>query len=298
MSTSDRIQLRFTGDYALADSVALGTRAAFVSGMRTASAGRPPILDLVFPVEGPWDTIGVTVHQTDVGVFADVVANPGKVSTSDIRDRLEHILALDVDGEGFRTLAQSDPVVAGLQTERRGVRPVLFPSPYEAAARAIIGHRLHVRQAAALHARIAADHGVPCEIAGATMHGFPAPGKLADLTPVQGLSETKTTQLRALGTAAAEGWLDTARLQAMPQDAAMKHLQELAGIGPFSAELILIRGVGDPDAFPATEMRLQRAMAQAYGLGSDPDLATLRRIADGWRPYRSWVGLLLRNHGA
>ena len=72
-------------------------------------------------------------------------------------------------------------------------------------------------------------------------------------------------------------------------------LQQLAGIGFFSAELILLRGVGDADAFPKSEKRLHRAMAAAYHLGDDPDLDTLERIADGWRPHRSWVGLLLRN---
>jgi DNA-3-methyladenine glycosylase II len=81
----------------------------------------------------------------------------------------------------------------------------------------------------------------------------------------------------------------------MPRDVALSHLQHLPGIGPFSAELILMRRVGDPDAFPRTELRLQRAMAAAYGLGQKPDLAVLEKIADGWCPYRSWVGLLLRN---
>ncbi len=60
-------------------------------------------------------------------------------------------------------------------------------------------------------------------------------------------------------------------------------------------KLILLRGVGDPDAFPRQEKRLHRAMAAAYHLGDDPDLETLERIADRWRPSRSWVGLLLRN---
>lgn len=72
-------------------------------------------------------------------------------------------------------------------------------------------------------------------------------------------------------------------------------LQKLPGIGPFSAELIMLRGAGDADAFPNTEMRLHKAMAQEYELGENPDLKTLLDIAENWRPYRTWVGLLLRN---
>lgn len=297
MLKSDSIELRFTGDFALADSVTLATRAAFVSGMRATIDGSP-VLDLVFPVEGSWETIGVVVKQTHDTVIAQIVANPGTVAIDTIRDRVEHMLALDIDGRAFQDLAGNDQVVAALQADRRGVRPVLFPSPYEAAARAIIGHRLNVKQAAKLHARIAAEYGEGVTIDGRTVHGFPAPSKLAALAPVDGLAERKVEQLRALGTAANEGWLDTPRLQAMAHDAAMAHLQQLGGIGPFSAELILLRGVGDPDAFPLTEMRLHRAMADAYHLGDDPDLSTLEGIAETWRPYRSWVGLLLRNRSA
>ena len=71
-------------------------------------------------------------------------------------------------------------------------------------------------------------------------------------------------------------------------------MQTLAGIGPFSAELILLCGAGDPDAFPTQEKRLHRAMAAVYHPGGDPDLDDLQRVSDSWRPYRTWVALLLR----
>ena len=58
----------------------------------------------------------------------------------------------------------------------------------------------------------------------------------------------------------------------MTTDEVTQHLLELPGIGPFSVELILIRGMGDPDSFPREEKRLHRAMAMAYNLGDSPDL--------------------------
>lgn len=296
MTGDHPMPLRFTGDYSLAASVTLAARAAFAPAMRTDHEGAPR-LDIAFPMEGSWHSVAASITQTEDGVSAAITANPGGLASDIIRARLEHILALDVPGEGYRQLALTDPVIAGLQAERPGVRPVLFPSPYESAARAIIGHRLHVRQAAAVHARIAADHGTTFDIGGRPVYAFPAPDGLAVLPSVVGLADRKVVQLRALGVAAGDGWLDTQRLAAMAHNAAMAHLQKLGGIGPFSAELILLRGVGDPDAFPLTEMRLQGAMAAAYTLGEDPDLQTLEAIADTWRPYRSWVGLLLRHLG-
>jgi DNA-3-methyladenine glycosylase II len=298
MLNTTSFELRFTGDYSLANSVAMAVRAAFVGGFRQQdNDGGREVLDLVFPIEGSWSPVGVSVSQHGPNLTAEVIGNPDGVATETIRQRLEHMLALDVDGEGFRLLGRSDTVVAALQHQRPGVRPILLPSPYETAARAIICHRLNVRQAATIQARIASNLGVGIAFEDCTRFAFPSPLRLVELELVAGLAEQKVEQLRALGAAAADGWLDTDRLQVMDREAAMSHLQKLAGIGPFSAELILIRGVGDSDAFPVNEMRLHKAMAEAYQLGERPSLPTLQAIAEQWSPYRSWVGLLLRNWG-
>ena len=84
-------------------------------------------------------------------------------------------------------------------------------------------------------------------------------------------------------------------LLALDHDKAMTRLQELPGVGPFSAELVLIRGCGDPVVFPRAEGHLHRAMTEAYSLGEHPDLDALEAVAARWRPYRSWVGLMARD---
>ncbi len=295
MSTPSVINLRFTGDYSLVASVSLAASAAFVDGLRSEPGGAAPVLDLAFPLEGSWHPVGVRVHQHPGGVYAHLLANPGQAMTHDVRTTLERMLSLDVDGAGFADVAARDDVVAGLRHRHAGIRPVLLPSPYEAAARAIIGHQLPVRQAAAITARIAAEHGVPVEVDDRVMPTFPAPAQLTNLPAVRGLAARKVEQLRVLGNAAADGWLSSARLRSLDRAEALAELQQLPGIGPFSAELIMMRGVGEPDAFPLLEKRLHRAMAAAYHLGDEPDLPTLERIAERWRPYRNWAGLLLRN---
>ena len=90
-----------------------------------------------------------------------------------------------------------------------------------------------------------------------------------------------------------EGQLDGAHLRSLEPTRALDQLQGLPGIGPFGAELILIRGATHPDLFPTHERRLHQEIAHAYKL-PDRSLATLRSVADRWRPYRSWVALLLR----
>jgi DNA-3-methyladenine glycosylase II len=68
----------------------------------------------------------------------------------------------------------------------------------------------------------------------------------------------------------------------------------IPGIGPFSAELILLRGAGDPDFTPTAEPRLARAMAIAYDIKVPPSAADIADISKVWKPFRTWVALLLR----
>lgn len=295
------LHLPHTGDYSLTASVTLAAGAAFVAALRPEPATGADVLDLALLLEGSWLTVGVRLDQPAPAgpVRARVLANPGQALTDDLRTQLLRMLSLDTDGAGFAAVAAHDPVVAELRARHPGVRPVLFPTPYEAAARAIIGHQLPVRQAAAITARIMEAHGVAVALADHQLFGFPAPDQLAELPAVRGLAARKVEQLRVLGHAAAAGdWLSSARLRALPRTEALTELQQLPGIGPFSAELVMLRGVGEPDAFPLTEKRLHRAMAAAYDLGEDPALPALERVAERWRPYRNWAGLLLRNFAA
>lgn len=224
--------------------------------------------------------------------------NAGAAAKQAVRAQLARILSLDVDATGFTGLA-ADPVVARLTADYPGLRPVCFHSPYEAAAWAIIGNRIRMTQAAAIKARIAYQHGHRVHIAGQTLHAFPTPAALRTLTHVPGLTDIKIQRLHALAEAALDGTLDVPHLRALPADYALAELRALPGIGPFSAELILIRGAGHPDVFPRHEPRVHKAIATAYGLrlpSTDIDVTQLAKIADRWKPYRSWVAFLLRVH--
>jgi DNA-3-methyladenine glycosylase II len=207
---------------------------------------------------------------------------------------VERILSLDVDGSGFLAVGERDPVVGQVQRRYPGLRPVGFWSPYEAGAWAIIGHRIRITQAAAIKARIAERLGEPVSFGGRVVHAFPSPQRLARLDTFPGLAGRKPEWLRSLAQAALDGQLDAARLRAMPQEEVMADLKKLPGIGDFSAGLILLRGAGDPDAWPGREPRLARAVALAYGLPGPATPEQLRQISENWRPYRTWVTVLMR----
>jgi DNA-3-methyladenine glycosylase II len=266
----------------------LAAAAAFAEGFPGTEAEQRAAGELRFawPVDDDWRTVAVALTQPapDETVHGTFEGDPPPDLAERAQREVERILSLDVDGRAFATLGERDPVVGALQRRFPGLRPVLFFSPYEAAAWTVIGHRIRMTQAAAVKQRLARELGE---------HGaFPAPARLAALeAPQRGLTERKVDQLRALGRAALEGALSRDRLRALGPDDAAQDLQRLPGIGPFSAELVLIRGVGDPDALPRHERRLARAARAAYDL---PDGQDLEPLAEAWRPYRAWVALLLR----
>ena len=222
-----------------------------------------------------------------------VLATYGEASPETVRDQVRRILSLDVDGSGFLEVGERDPVVGELQRRYPGLRPVCFYSPYEAAAWAIIGNRIRILQAAKIKARMARELGSPLEIRSKHEQAFPGPSRLLRLDGLSGLSERKVEYLRALAHAALEGKLEASYLRSLSVEEALARLKELPGIGDFSAELILLRGAGEPDGLPTREPRLARAVAMAYGLQKTPSAGEVAEISEGWRTYRTWVGLHL-----
>ena len=118
-------------------------------------------LEMAFCVDGYWDPVAVRVHEETGAVHATIhgadTLAPAVIAAA--VEQVERILSLDIDGRGFPDIARRDPVVAQLQSRYPGLRPVCFWSPYEAAVWSVIGQRIRIVQAAAIKARITAEHG-------------------------------------------------------------------------------------------------------------------------------------------
>jgi DNA-3-methyladenine glycosylase II len=281
------------GPFSLAASI------AFLEGFTPASysGAANGVLELAFPVEGSWRTAGVRVRQNGGGtVLAEIVspAEPDAGLVAEIRPQLERILSLDVDGTGFPAVGERDPVVGEVQQKYPGLRPVGFWSPYEAAAWTIIVRRIRITQGAVIKARMTERLGEPVSFGDRVVHAFPPPQRLAELDTFPGLIGPKPEWLRSVARAALDGQLDAARLRAMPPEEALADLKKLPGIGDFSAGLTLLRGAGSPDVVPSGEARLARAVELAYGLPGPATSEQILAISQNWRPYRTWVTLLLR----
>jgi DNA-3-methyladenine glycosylase II len=252
----------------------------------------PGAVAMAFPVDGTESSALVLVRQDPGGpVTCELPGCPPELRDAALAQALA-VLSLDVDGESWPAVGERDRLIGELQARYGFLRPVLFHSPYEAAAAFIIGHRISIRQGRATRARMAIEAGSPLHAGGAVFHAFPTPSQLLAAASLPGVSTLKHERLRAVAVAAREGMLARSRLRALPTEAALSDLRSLPGIGPFFAEGILLRGAGFSDAL-ASDQVTRFAVSQRYGLPPEAAAAELPSLAESWRPLRMWTTVLL-----
>jgi len=249
-------------------------------------------IGMAFPVEGWRTSAAVIVRQTPAGAVTGEVHGAGGDDAEAAWRQVLAVLSLDFDGRGFPEVGRRDPVIGRLQQKYNFLRPVCFHTPYEAAANFVIGQRISIKQAQAIRGAMAREVGDRVLVGGETFYAFPRPQVLAELAGFPGVSEEKIVRLHGIAEAALDGFLDRERLRGLPAEQALAELRSLHGIGPFSAQGILLRGAGLVDAVPDDE-NTSRAAQLAYELPAPPDHAAVLRLAENWRPYRMWTTVLL-----
>jgi DNA-3-methyladenine glycosylase II len=257
----------------------LDTSRRFWEGFTPAALTGQPAgqgLRTVFCAEGDWRRAEVEVTQAG-GTARLRVSGDGDLEAATAQAC--RFLALDVDARGWPEVGRRDPVIGDAQAQLPGLRPCGFHSPYEAAAWAVLAQRLRIAQAARLRAELIARHGED--------GAFPAPHTLPRLD--LDLPGRKSEYLRAVAEAALDGLLDGAALRALDPGQAIQRVQQVKGLGPFAAELVVVRGANAPDALPRHERQLDAEITERYGPGH-----TLAEISQAWRPYRTWAAVHLR----
>jgi DNA-3-methyladenine glycosylase II len=211
--------------------------------------------------------------------------------------QVRRVLSLDHSGPAWAEVGGRDAVIGRLQAAHPGLRPVLFHSPYEAAAWSIISQRRHRTQAAAVRRRLSREHGRVFSAPGSELEAFPTPAQLLRIDSFPSLEPQRIDRLHAVARAALSGRLDPERLLAMTPEEALADLQSLPGIGPTYATLILLRSTGATDILTFGEPRLPAYVSHYYGLAAPATPQELAVIADAWRPYRTWAAVLMRVAG-
>jgi DNA-3-methyladenine glycosylase II len=257
------------------------------------------VMRLAFCVDGYEHQVGVEVRQPAGGkVECTVQMVPGqKVDLDAVRGQVARVLSLDHDAADYVAVGDRDPVVRRLLAAAPGLRPPLFYSPYEAAAWAIISARRSGGQMAEVRRRLSEQHGQTFELAGQSLAALPTPEQMVEIGEFPGLNAEKIERLHAVARAAQTGQLNADRLLRMSPEDAMADVQTIPGIGPFYSALIIVRATGFIDVLPTVEPRLITLITTLYDLAEPPSTKELEAIAEQWRPFRTWVSVLIRSAG-
>ncbi|MEG3626725.1 AlkA N-terminal domain-containing protein [Streptomyces poriticola] len=211
---------------------------------------------------------------------------------SDLRDltvaisRCRRLLDLDADPAAVDDQLRTDPLLAPLVGKAPGRRVPRTVDEAEFAVRAVLGQQVSTAAARTHAARLVTAHGEPVDDPeGGLTHLFPSPRALAAVDPdTLAMPRTRRTTLTTLVRHLADGSLTLGVESDWAETRAL--LLDLPGFGPWTADVIAMRALGDPDAFLPTDLGIRRAAGE-LGLPATPAALTARATA--WRPWRAYA---------
>jgi AraC family transcriptional regulator, regulatory protein of adaptative response / DNA-3-methyladenine glycosylase II len=200
--------------------------------------------------------------------------------------RCRRLLDLDTDPEAVVEALSSDDGLRSLIAKAPGQRIPRTVDEPELALRVVLGQQVSIKAARTHIGRLVAAYGQPVtDSAGGLTHAFPAVEELAELDPTHlAFPKARQRSVAALIDALADGRV--VLHAGCDWERARQQLAALPGIGPWTAEVIAMRGLGDPDAFPATDLGVRLAAKQ---LGLPEDSRGLTERSARWRPWRSYA---------
>jgi DNA-3-methyladenine glycosylase II len=220
------------------------------------------------------------------------LSSAGTKARLDARVALEKMLSLEVDIGPFYTLAAADPRLAPLVARFRGLRPPRFASVFECLVNAVALQQLSLAAGLTLLNRLSRTYGARSR-ADDRLHAFPTPEELAGARPASvhalGFSLRKATTILAIAEAAGEGRLDLESFAALADEQVVETLTQIRGIGRWSAEYTLLRGLGRLHVFPGDDVGARKNLARWLGFAKPLAYGGVQRAVAGWRPFAGLV---------
>jgi AraC family transcriptional regulator of adaptative response / DNA-3-methyladenine glycosylase II len=205
-----------------------------------------------------------------------------------LSSKVRRAFDLSADPARIALALGADRVIAPLVKRRPGVRVVGAWDAFECAVRAVLGQQVSVKGATTLAGRLVRECGTAVSSVNGLCRLFPRPEQVAEakLNSV-GLTTARTRTLRTLARAVCDG-----KIHFDPQDLDefVGSMCELEGIGEWTAHYVAMRALGEPDAFPASDL----VLIKSAGLRTAAQLA---RRAEAWRPWRAYAAMYLWQGG-
>jgi DNA-3-methyladenine glycosylase II len=245
----------------------------------------------VLAVQGKPVLVGVTQSGSVTAPRLHITASADylpAVAKTVVAAALERLLGLHVDLRSFYRLAAEHRRLHELARRFRGLKPPRFPTVWEGLVNGIACQQFSLTVGILLLNRLAAVCGLPFG-KDAARHAFPRPEDLAVARPESlrslGLNRAKSRELTDLGKEIASGQLDLESFASLDNAEGMSRLLELAGVGRWTAEYVLLRGMGRIDVFPGDDIGARNNLARWLHLRHPLDYGRVTRIVERWKPY-------------
>jgi len=249
----------------------------------------------VFAIRGKSVLTSVTqsggVNAPRLEVTASAAYLP-TVTRNAITAALERLLGLRVDLTSFYQRANEDTRLHELASRFRGLKPPRFPTVWEGLVNGIACQQFSLTVGILLLNRLAALRGLASGKDGAG-HAFPKPEDLAVTTLASlrslGFNGAKSRELIELAKEIVSGQLDLESFANLGNGQAISRLLDLPGVGRWTAEYVLLRGMGRIDIFPGDDIGARNNLARWLRLRKPLDYGRVMRVVNKWKPYSGLI---------
>lgn len=234
----------------------------------------------------------VEVPRLEVAVTTDTPVAGGR-TRAETTAMLRRLLGLDIDLEDFYQCAERDPDLHPLAVRFRGLKPPRFLSLFEGLVNAVACQQLTLTFGIELLNRLAATYGRPAPGDRPGAHAFPEARDLVGVDPDAlrslGFSRQKSAALVELADTVERGELCVEDITVLDDDEATTALRGLRGVGRWSAEYALLRGLGRLEVFPGDDVGARNNLQRRLGLSTPLDYDEVCRVTSRWAPYSGLV---------
>jgi DNA-3-methyladenine glycosylase II len=202
---------------------------------------------------------------------------------------LEKVLGTNVDLSQFYHFAERNSELKPLMERFQGFKPPLFPSVFEALVNGITCQQLTLTLGIRLLNRLTSEYGQKMELSGGLVSVFPRPVDLAALKPADfralGYSRQKGKALIELSNSIIEGKVGLDGLECMNDETAFETLNELRGVGRWTSEYVMLRGLGRVHVFPADDVGGRRSLQRWLNIEQRLNYDETRKVLSTWKSY-------------
>ena len=231
-----------------------------------------------------------------VELYSDRVITPKIAATS--KEVLTYIFNLDFSLNAFYKQIENDHIMKKIAAQLYGLKNPTTPTVFEALVDAIVEQQISIKVAHTIEERISKKFGDKLVIDGGTYFTYPTAQniKASSVDNIRdcGLSQRKAEYIYGVAELIADGKLNLEEMKTQPdpQDI-IAELDEIKGIGVWTAELTMLRGMHRLDALPADDLGIQRVISTYYRGGKRIKAAEAREIAQAWGKYSGLAAFYL-----